>query len=333
MATTWEQKQILRDVVDGLNAAIEEAELEPADVDPIKFNKLLYLAVDEWDLPVTYWWYKYGADFTFHGFNESQLEPKALDGLPSPEQPRVGPDDLGVNEGYPSPEKYKRFYLEEVEDLERLFADDTKEYLQDFYRNYAPDHLADLYAACAVFQKTLDSIGRADDPGAATVENIETVLDELRTLNREVHLTPLLNDVRKRYKEYTDLLKNVLVTVDEKNGDFNSSEEAFTDTIRFFYDQAWQMIAFKIASENSYGSDAYDRKQTANGRLQRLLDNWEEDFAKLERKCEQADLIAEALLKFDPPLVREVDHEAHRKLTNNTYDEWEGASKEAGRDL
>lgn len=333
MATKWEQKQTLRDIIDGLNAAIDVAGLTPEDIDPIKLNKLLYLAVNHFDLPVTYWWYKYGSDFTFHGIGTNALQPRALEELSTPTQPRLGPDDLDEGDGYPSPKQYKEFFLTEVNDFERLFEDDTKEYLRAFYQDYAPEDLQDIYTACAIFQKTMDSIGYADEPGTVVTTEIGTAMDELRQLNREVHINPLLDDVREPYKEYTELLKDVLVTVDSTNGELDGSEEALRDVVRFFYDAAWQIIAFKIASENSHGSDAFERKETANGRLQTLLNNWDRDIDKLRSKSVSHGLVSEDLQEYHAPPAREADQDDKQELINRARREWDGVSWEAERDL
>ena len=333
MATIWEQKQILRNIVDGLNAAVAEQGLDPEEIDPIKLNKLLYLAVDHFDLPVTYWWYKYGSDFTFHGIGPESVKPKALKELPTPTQPRLGPDDLDEDEGYPSPEQYKDFYVNHVQDLERLFEDDTKEYLRSFYRNYAPAELEDLYTACAVFQKTLDSIGYADNASEKTSEEIDTILQELRELDREVHIHPHLEDIQDEYSTYTELLKDVLVTVDEIEGRLGESEEVYRDLIRFFYDGAWQIVAFKIASQNSHGSDAFERKEVANGRLQTLLDDWENDITGLRNRCERYELIADEFKSYEQPIAREASQSTKRELIDRARKEWDGVSREASRDL
>lgn len=334
MTTPWEEKQILRDIVDGLNAAIATQSWEHEELDPIKFNKLLYLAVKHFELPVTYRWYKYGSDFTPHGMGVSDVRPESLTDLPSPDVPRIASPQIEAGISPPSPRQVKDFYVEEVDDIERLFRDDTKEYLRSFYHDYAPESLEGVYTACAVLQKSLDSIGYADDPGQEVVDSLDTVLDELKTLNKEVFHCPKIADVDTRYQPYAELLKDVLITVEDMDGDLSShQEEMLREVIRFFYEKAWKLVALKLASEESSGANALDWRETAAGRFNVHLSNYDDELQALRHQCEQSGLIADSFREYSGPLVRSADVSRKVDLESDTAEEWEGTSKEANRFL
>ncbi|GAA1342586.1 hypothetical protein GCM10009647_086420 [Streptomyces sanglieri] len=82
-----------QDVVDELLTCIAEAMEQLDDVDPIyanrtKLQKLLYLAIDEFDLSVTYSWYLAGAVLPGETGTPAGLK-SAFDGLPETETPTV----------------------------------------------------------------------------------------------------------------------------------------------------------------------------------------------------------------------------------------------------
>ncbi|QSG02825.1 hypothetical protein [Natranaeroarchaeum sulfidigenes] len=82
-----------QDVVDELLTCIAEAMAQLDDVDPTyanktKLQKLLYLAIDEFDLPVTYSWYLAGAVLPGDSGTPTGLK-SAFDKLPETETPTI----------------------------------------------------------------------------------------------------------------------------------------------------------------------------------------------------------------------------------------------------
>lgn len=86
-----------RTTVEGLVECIAEAMSRLDDVDPkyankTKLQKLLYLAIDEFDLPVTYSWYLAGAVVPGDSTTPSDLQ-STFDDLPNTETPTVTPSE------------------------------------------------------------------------------------------------------------------------------------------------------------------------------------------------------------------------------------------------
>lgn len=329
MVSPWQEDEILRDILDGLNAAIHEEGWDHTDVDPIKFNKLLFLAVNHFDLPVTYRWYKYGVDFTPHGRSiQDDIAPQALSDLASPEVPRVDPEDI-ENEDInpPSPEEVCGFYRTEVEDGERLFEDDTKEYLRRFYGDYAPSHLEEVYAACAVFQKSLDDVGHADDPWWVVVENVDVILDELDELTHCVMFCEAIGDVEGQFRKYANLLKDVLVTVAEnEEGLTPRQEDALRSVVTFFYSRAWKLVALKIASAHTQGEQSMDWKTTAGNRFLREHEAYEGNLRAIMQRCKRTHLISDNLLDLTGPKARQATVDGRADQEEEVYRDWEGVS-------
>jgi hypothetical protein len=57
MITLGDEDDLLKDIEEGVEIAINRLGYDRDAVDPIKFNKLAYLAIHEFDLPITYGWY------------------------------------------------------------------------------------------------------------------------------------------------------------------------------------------------------------------------------------------------------------------------------------
>lgn len=335
MTTGWEEKQILYDVVDGLNAAIDAQEWDSEKLDPIKFNKLLFKAVKAFDLPVTYRWYKYGTEFTKHGVKVDEATGRGLVELPSPDEPRIEDPSNPLLDDLPSPARYKEFFEHEVADIDRLFRDETKDYLRTFYDDVATDNLSDVYSSCAVLQRSLDHIGHADDPGAAVSDVMPEIIDEIKALVRALMFCEDVADVDEKFKGYSDFLQDVLVTVtDERNGELRPRQnEMLRETIRFFYEEAWEIVALKIAIENTEGPNEFVWRKDAANRFSHLVDDYPRALQLLTRETAHAGLVSDALRDYMEPRSRKANAERQLELEERVAKEWGGVSKEANRHL
>jgi hypothetical protein len=98
VSLTNEEETLIEALVSCLSIAISEsAGVEYTDLNKTKTQKLLYLAINEYDLPVTYCWYLAGSLIESNSVNPSTVE-SAFDNLPEPEKPSVkeetdDPDD------------------------------------------------------------------------------------------------------------------------------------------------------------------------------------------------------------------------------------------------
>lgn len=328
MTTLWQEEEILRDIVDGLNAAIDEQGWDHTELDPIKFNKLLYLAVDHFELPITYRWYKYGSDFTPHALSvDEDISPTAIGELPSPDEPRIDPSDIGGDVNPPSPAEVKSFYTTEIDEIGRIFEDDTKEYLRSFYTGYAPKNLESLYSASAVFQKTIDEIGHSENPAEIIQQDIELILEELDTLNREVMFCDVIADADEPFQEYVQLLKDALITLAESEETLSPRRrDVLRSVAKFFYRWAWELVSLKIASVESKGEHGLDWRRTAGNRFLQNLEGYDDELRALRHRCERAGLIADNLKRLTTPRARSADQDGKAEKEKEVHRDWNGAS-------
>lgn len=335
--TPWEERQILQDIIDGLGAAIDERDdWSPHQVDDIKFNKLLYLAIDGFELPITYRWYRYGFDVTHHGKSKEDIEPRALSELPSPEEPRIVEEWETQPFEYPSPEEYKLFYLDIAPDLNTIFQEDTKEYLREFYHDYAPEEYEELYVACVTFQKTLDEVGYADDPGQALVENYDELDSELRRLKGVVTMHPTLEDSPNALLQYLEVLQDTNATIHQVDGDLTRHQlDVFKDVITFFYTEAWRFVSLEIAENNNIGGDnRRDLLDTTLDDIEELEKNFDSQLQALQQRCLRADLISDEIQAYrvdEEELANAYTRKADEDRT--TEQEWQFVTAEVDEEL
>lgn len=335
MTTPWEERQILRDIVDGLNAAIAANPLswDSDDIDPIKLNKLVYLAVDHFDLNVTYRWFKYGADLTKHEpVSVDRVGPVSINSLPSPDTPRLGDAIEDEEEMPPTPRDFKHFFVRELDDIGRIFEDDTRDYLREFYTDYAPEPFDQLYPECAVLQKSLDELARSDDPGEYIHQNADELLEDISRVKNEVESISLLHDQARPFGRFCDLLKDVIVSVEAEDGEVSRrGEQTLRDLVFFFYETAWLLVSLKIASANAEGPAAESWRRNASGRLGDLEANYTDELYALFRQCVDAELIGEDLLEFWPSHDSTIETRGVNEIERQGIDEWSGVGEEVSR--
>jgi len=337
MTTPWEERQIIQGVVDGLNAAIaaNPSSWDYDELDPIKLNKLLFIAVDHFDLDITYRWFKYGSDFTKHPpVSVTSIYPTAINDLASPDKPRLADSVDEDDEISPTPRDYKHFFEREADGIERIFTDNTREYLRSFYTDYAPSELQELYAECAVLQTSLDEIIDADNPGSLIYERTDELLNEITAVKQKVKKTDFLKNQAKPFGRFSRLFKDVIVTVESREGEItNRQNQVIDDLVYFFYENAWLLVSLKIASRHTHGPNADNWIKGANVRLAELEESFSTDMYSIYRQCVEADLIGNELLKFWKRTLSEEEHRPTLPVEERAFDEWRGSSQEANRQL
>lgn len=107
---TEEETELISGLVECLEAAVAEADIDLQYANKTKLQKLLFLAIEEFDLPITYSWYLAGAvvpdDPVTHGNLETPPEPDIAVDQPAPAtdteevvgEPVFDPDDAAPSD-------------------------------------------------------------------------------------------------------------------------------------------------------------------------------------------------------------------------------------------
>jgi hypothetical protein len=128
MLTLGDEDDLLEDITEGVEIAMYRRGYDADDIDPIKLNKLAYLAIEEYDLPITYGWYKYGPAPVNVAHQSVSTIPRSEDEIASVDEPRI----KNVNYDVRSPEEYSYFYSDDLEEFGHVLEALTKEYLVEF---------------------------------------------------------------------------------------------------------------------------------------------------------------------------------------------------------
>lgn len=117
----------------------------------VKINKLAYRAIDNFDLPILRTWFRYGQVEPHEYITAESITPQPFEEqTASPQTPNLD------KRRYPSPMEIKEFLLSE--NLEEMIEQDIFEFLEDNYREFAPDDITDLYLANLELLKEFDRI-------------------------------------------------------------------------------------------------------------------------------------------------------------------------------
>jgi len=88
MLTLGDEDDLLKDIEEGIQIAMEREGYPSDAVDPIKVNKLAHFAVQDLGVPLTYGWYKYGPAPVFDT-SSARLGPASESEIKASDEPRL----------------------------------------------------------------------------------------------------------------------------------------------------------------------------------------------------------------------------------------------------
>jgi hypothetical protein len=300
MLTFDDEDDILDDVKDAVSIALDELQLEDAYVDDIKLNKLAYLLIQEYNLNVTYGWYKYGAaPYHVDGQVQGQtafVEAKAPQEIPASDSSRL-PDEFG---DYRSPVEWAYFYTNTIRDeFIDIVTSETKEYLVKFYDEYAPPDYENLYKESARLQQALDHI--KEDPSWITEADYyySEVKEGLFSVHQEMLLTSDVEEAVKPFSSYMNLLENVLLAAKQSEQLTEAQQEEVENIVNFFYGNAWEWVALLISKQTVRGDNSAVLKQSIDRDLNNLRNNYERELDRLQDKAKARGLWPEHMEELE----------------------------------
>lgn len=288
MLTSEDERAILDDLRDGVELALHERGAAPEAVDRIGFNKLAYLAVREYDLPVTYGWYKYGPAPADTARVTDSLTPRSASEIRAIDEPRV----RSVNHDLLGPREYALFFTRDCEEFDSVVETPTKEYLLDFYFQFAPDRYRDLYVASTELQQSLD---RLDDPTWHTDADrtITTVTERYTRLLREVVANPVLREASGPVREFGETLCGILDEAATQDELSESQQRFLGRVVDFFYGNPWTYVALLISKDTvdeSPGTNRQRLKNATDDDLRSLRATYDDELRRLREQATRRDL-------------------------------------------
>jgi hypothetical protein len=324
MFTLDEEEALLADIRDGISIAVHRAidrgrfPESAVRLDPIRLNKLAYLTIQDRDLDITFGWYKYGpAPITPQRLRREQggIEPRPQSAFTAAEESRV------PSSGSLSAEEYAYYFLRDLAEFDWLVtADDTKELLERFYREFCPDDseaasYTDLYVQNATVQQALDVFGNSGwhRTGEDHYTTVDAAFGDL-LLTMVDH--PELDEAIEYLRGYEGLFKEVLAIAQEQSELTAGQQRYVSNVVRFYYEFVWALPALLVSRETVRGPNAERLRSSVEADLDDLRSDFERELHALESRAASFDLS-----KAEPT----VDASRREHTATNRYDgtdEW-----------
>lgn len=310
--TDRNESEIIYDVLLGLALAVTEDEKIDPDgtlrtITNTKLEKFVYMAVEEFELPVTYSWYLAGAKAQSPTIRRERFKTAhgTITGKSQPGEPVVR-QRLRT---YDASEEVRTFAGFFDGKLQWLFKD-KYEFLADFYEDYAPSRFKALYLDSHELRTLLDQTVEQLDEGQAG--DVQTGLSSFEDstgrgapnhyeyagqLISNIHLRlaeeEILRPMLPAYKEFTDTLEDAFMMLAKLDVDELSPKhvECFAELRDFHFNHAWQYPCLRISIETASGPR---RDEVVTDRVQRLETFEEGYYPRLKNKrelCRKAELM------------------------------------------
>lgn len=244
MLTRAEESDLIDDIKEGIGMALEWEGASATSIDSIKLNKLVYLAVQRLEIPLTFGWYKYGPAPVDLQYSETAVTATSQDDLDAPNDSRLPERD------YYSPMEYAYFFQDTLDEFDDILRARTKEFLIAFYEREAPKPYDDLYVKNAQLQQVLDEI-KSDATWHDDVDMYyREVSQRIGELTREVMKIEALREAHAPFRLYARFLKRLIANASTRDSLSAPQQRFMKRIVDYYYGGAWKYVALKI-SENT----------------------------------------------------------------------------------
>jgi len=324
MLTYSEERSILDDIQEGVEIAMHREGYHSDAVDPIKVNKLAYFAIHKFDLGVTFGWYKYGpapVDTATHQPSEGpsiELEPRPETEITASERSRVPSE----RNNHPSPDEFAHFF-QDFDEFHTMLTMETKEYLEEFYEQHAPEAYKPLYLASIRFQREIDEIG--DNPEAVQTDEVSyhSVSHLANEIFGELLKHPQLEEAVAPFRNYTGLLKDILASIESRDNLDEQVERFISDFVSFFYTGTWKYVALFI-SRNTVQGDNTDRLlDSIDDKISELRGRYDGDFKAWQEHSRLFGLLSRTSRHLD-----DMEYDEETEPENEVTEPWTHLSSE-----
>lgn len=299
MLTSGDEESLLADIKEGIQYALflgkERGHFAEEEIrlDEIRLNKLQYIVNEDRDLGLTFGWYKYGpAPEDVTSDHEASLMLAPGSEISHLEDSRLPTSD------FLSTEEFAYYFISELgEEFDKIVtAENTKEYLEDFYAKYAPmDRYAarytDLYIASARLQQTLDKI---KDNGSWHKDSTRYYYElEKRFISviNEVAKHEELEHTTEPLREYQKVLTGVIAEADAME-ELSSRQDAFiSNAVRKFYSTIWDFTAQEVSLETMRGDNVESLRPSVEATVETYRGgSWEDEIDSIRDRRGHFDL-------------------------------------------
>jgi len=294
---TRSESALIDDVMECIRIAIEQSpEMDLQYSNKTKIQKLLYFAIEEYNLPISHSWYLAGAVVPDTSIGPGMLPdqgPKLDDvsrpsmgnttsagvepeSSTSPSDSIVDPILFGTTGGEPdkpnkSPEQLSKYVsTDELVEFYRSVAptvwhEETMRFLQNFYQEKAPDRYRLLYIESTHLRTHLSEIAdtieshlEGEPPTRSLAQTREAVELSVSDFHYYIRQTDELRQTFEDVVNATDLIEEAVISLETVPPEELS--EAHLDCVEqlqdFFFYYVWRYPALLISAETATGPQA-----------------------------------------------------------------------------
>lgn len=272
-----EEHRLREIVLEGLGHAVNDLKRRVRNLDRgltgVEEEKLLYIAIEEFDLPLTYSWYLKGSKTASNSNPSPPVSP--IDGQQQ-QGFTTGTNirDRDAISGDADVTKYREFYRDTTffgeYDLKKIIFTGETEFLCDFYEHYAPPKYTALYQSSTRLQDWLDEIverGKEQDDnrflsryGAGTSSGILTPQEEMdiREVVTDLHFEladiPKLEETQPLVTKGTEEIELTLTALTQQATLTEDQLEFLEEDLQeFYYYYVWRYPALRISGATATG--------------------------------------------------------------------------------
>lgn len=303
-----EELRIRQKVVDGLELALNDEIPDEyrREITKTESEKLIYFAIREFDLPLTYSWYLAGV--------KTAYDPSTSTATASPQGTvTAGPAEFGQ----PQPtdidsevRQYREFFRSESffgdYDLRTVYFTANADFLCDFYDEFADDQYTALYVHSTRLREKLRNLDEAIERGSSSASltnwgagTNDGLLsphqeEEIRRLVSALHMDlgqmDGFDETRKPVAKGTDVIESVLTKLTHVSSLNDEQTDLVNELGEFFFEDVWKYPALKISADTATGPNADMRERQHSVLFDHFDDLLEERIEEVSEQHRQAGL-------------------------------------------
>lgn len=294
----WEKEdEVVNDLKAGLEAAVDEtgASLEPSEFDEndidgweediIKTQKLVYRAINKFDLPILHTWYRYGQFEPHDAFRQQSIQPKSL------RHSTVNPDQPSVpNRNYPSPQDFKGFFIEVG--IDEIAEQDFYDFLHENYSEFAPPEYRRLYIANLEILRILDQVFEDDEPAQNSEKYYQDFRKASTLICSEISAEPSFSlEVENHMKTSLQYFRDMFIKIAASKQLSEDQLDIINQSRELYHEQVWRWPALVISTNEAEGVDKVKFRQSGEEMLDDLRPEFKKELGDFRDEMFEKDMI------------------------------------------
>lgn len=315
--STAEREEIDK-ILEGLALAVAESDSieheKATNFGEVKIQKLVYMAADEFDIPITYSWYLAGAECKSPNVSATNYEgkyetvsPDTIDNAQFIDSQRSYSAEADVR-------KYAGYFKREFNLAQDVLFESRTSFLGDFYEEYSPTRFAQVYkhslSLRTLLRKTISQLQEyVESSGGGTAQaglsafgqeqriSAPDHYAEVQKIVSEIHLSMGADEDLKEtipyFRQFTDVLEDMYLQLSKLDVRDLTEEHlsAFKDAQNTHYYDAWKVPGLVISQETALGPEADELRLERARELERHLNEYDEEIANFRERVVERGLL------------------------------------------